>query len=193
MNLDSIQKVKINIDAANGNTSKVVIVNNDTVADINIVKSDSTPGIVINGPKLDGRFFRESHLDVVSLFAVILFFAVPALMTWLLLRFFQKRNELRHRERMSAIERGVMLTHMEMNTGKNPYVWPLVLVGSGFAFIVINVFQLTFDSFSFGFGLIILMIGGALFAARYIRRKDLEKQIDLPIPPPPPAPPSIPE
>ncbi len=216
---DSIKngKVKINIDAAHGKASKVVIVGDDTVADINIMKGDtnSLPGLVINGPKIDGEFFHKSHLDLIAVVVPLSFFAAAAIITWLLLRFAQRRNEMRHQERMAAIEQGVVMptdtqvvitpadpgapVQIKYARPYNPYKWPLILGLAGLALVIANFLEGDKD---FGFGLVLLAIGAALFLSHYLRRKDLQQHAEWhppttthtpPVPPIPPTPPTSPQ
>ncbi|MDK9699161.1 MAG: hypothetical protein OEM52_03280 [bacterium] len=192
------KKVKISIDAATGKTNKVVIVGNDTVADINISKSDTDPAITIDAgdfPHEVARGFKESGLDMVALLVPLGFFAACAFIVWIVIRNYQRRVEMQHEERMAAIEKGVTLPS-DVNVMKliektdnvkvhNPYKWPLILTFGGLALIVANMLQGDWDDF--GFGLVLMAIGGALFFAHFLRNRERNGIL----PPRPPTPPNL--
>ncbi len=200
MQPDSIKKLKINIDAASGKASKVIIVNNDTIADINIMKSDSAPGLIINGPGFDSKLLPSSGMSLAYAIYPLITFCFIAVVTWFTLRFFQRRNEMRHRERMAAIERGLILppetaSNVDPKLLKqyNPYKWPLILGLCGVAIIVAHLIEGERD---FGFGLMLVAIGAALFLSRMMRRNELKRTGSIPSqyssqPPTPPSPPEF--
>lgn len=162
---------------------KIVVMNGDTIADIHISKSDTSPSILYNQtfPKIPELPRGVDWEDVI---VPVSFFAVAAFIVYLIIRYSMRRFELRHQERMAAIEKGLPLNSefhdlvpLLTDEGKivkpyNPYKWPLILGFVGAAFVVANIIE----GDDWGFGLVLIALGVALYLANYLRdKRDLQR------------------
>ncbi len=84
-----------------------------------------------------------------------------------------KRNEMEHKERMLAIEKGVALPSPppQAEKSKNPYLWGFILIGFGLAMMIAMIIEGDSD---WGWGLIFLLPGIGILAAGslYARQKE---------------------
>lgn len=89
-----------------------------------------------------------------------------------------KRSEMVHKERMLAIERGAEIPLTPATVKKsNPFLWPLVLIGLGLAWIIANVLSNFLDV---SWGLIPLFVGIAMYISHLLywrqTKRDNERQ-----------------
>jgi hypothetical protein len=77
-------------------------------------------------------------------------------------------RQLEHQERLAAIEKGVDIPMKhEKPKPHYPFTWPFIFIGLGLALVLIFLFAPHANSDTLGWGLVILFIGGALFASRF--------------------------
>ena len=105
------------------------------------------------------------------------FFAAVVLIVYFAIQARMKRNQLLHEERMLAIEKGVDIPMVPVRIKRrNPYVWPLVFIGLGLAWILGNIFEGDYD---ISWGLIPLLIGaGLLIANSLVHRSSKDRSDD---------------
>ena len=97
------------------------------------------------------------------------FFAACVLVIYFLAQLKLKRLKMEHEERLAAIERGVPVPPLPAppHHTRNPYAWPLVLIGIGLAWMLANLFQ----GDDVGWSLLPLLVGVGLLAARHLYKK----------------------
>ncbi|MDP8206787.1 MAG: DUF6249 domain-containing protein [Candidatus Electryonea clarkiae] len=103
-----------------------------------------------------------------QIIGIIAFLAVISIFLFAINRKY-KINELEHKERMLAIEKGQPLPMRIPDSkpkSKYPFTWSFVLIGFGFAITAIYFIGGT-DIEALGFGLVALFVGAGLFASRY--------------------------
>lgn len=178
MNKDTLQITSKTLDAGK---SKIIILNGDTIANLNLSKSDTSPSIIINTPFSKFPLLSKYEKNEFSqgVIVPVTFFVVAGFIVFLALKYSMRRFELRHRERMAAIEKGIPLLPddpraismiaEESKTTKpyNPYKWPLILTFVGAAFVIANLIE----GDDWGFGLLMIALGAALYYANYLREK----------------------
>lgn len=103
----------------------------------------------------------------------VAFFATVILIVYLALQARSKRNEMEHKERMLALERGVDIPitpshHQKERKCRNPYAWPFAFIGIGLAMVLGNLFA---GDFELTWSFIPLFIGAGLLIAHYLYYK----------------------
>ncbi|MCX7834605.1 MAG: hypothetical protein N2450_00880 [bacterium] len=174
MSKDTVQITSQTVDVGN---RKVVVFKGDTIADISITKSDTSPSILIKTPS--SKTIEIGNIPWQNLIVPISFFIVAGFITYFFIKYAMRKNELRHQERMAAIEKGVpllpddpraiqMITEdTKTSTTYNPYKWPLILSFVGAAFVIANIIE----GDDWGFGLVLLALGIALYLANHLKEK----------------------
>jgi hypothetical protein len=98
------------------------------------------------------------------------FFAACVLIIYFGVQLKLKRLKMEHEERIMAIEKGVAVPQMPAvnhHHTRNPYAWPLVLIGIGLAWMIAKLF----DGDTPGWSLLPLLMGVGLLAARHLYKK----------------------
>jgi hypothetical protein len=118
----------------------------------------------------------------------IAFFATVVLIVWFRIQATIKRNKMYHEERMLALEKGVSvpLQHTpEKEKTRNPFAWPLALIGMGLAWAVVGLIK---EQESATWSLVLIGLGGGMLLARILYLRHLKKQAQPPAEIPPAAP-----
>jgi uncharacterized membrane protein YedE/YeeE len=121
----------------------------------------------------------------------IAFFAAVVLIVWFRIQVTLKRNKMYHEERMLALEKGVAvpLQHTpEKEKVKNPFAWPLALIGMGLAWAIVGLIK---EQESATWSLVLIGLGAGMLIARLLYIRHLKKQQSQPSAELPPAAPTF--
>ncbi len=111
-------------------------------------------------------------LTLIPIFGIVFGCAVPVLIVWFIVQLILKRSKMAHDERMLAIEKGAEIP-IDPPKQKNPFKWPLILIGLGLAMIIAALIEGEYD---WGFGLIPMLIGAGMFLAHSLYEKRQDKE-----------------
>ncbi len=131
--------------------------------------------------------FPEPHFTdvledvLVPIVAILMAFGTPVLIVLLVLRYRRNANKQRHQERMAMIEKGIYdpaladepTAKERVPSAQRMAVWGMILGFSGVGLSLMNILE---DGIrEAGLGIVIAMIGAALFAAaRYVAQTKRE-------------------
>ncbi len=108
----------------------------------------------------------------------IAFFAATVCVIYMILQAKMKRAKMEHEERMLAMEKGIPVPPRHKDVVKNPYKWPIILIGLGVAWLGANLYQGDED---FLWALLPLIVGvGLLYTHLRTSRESAQKSGVIP-------------